>query len=107
MSEPRCNGASSARCGAHLDVAVGEEVLDQGAVRTQHASVVGGEAEGQQILQGRVLAAFCLLLQNLLARGRVLRGVRFQLMTSNTFHHPKFETLQVQLLMPTTLLLLL
>lgn len=97
MSEPRCEGANSVRGGARLDVAVGKEVLYQGAVRTQHAGVVGGEAEGQQILQGRVLAALCLLLQNLLARRRVLRGVQFQLMTSNSFHHPKFEMLQVQL----------
>lgn len=60
-----------------LDVLVREEVLHQGAVSARHAGVVDGEPKGQQLPQRRVLASFRLLLQDLLARRRVLRVSRF------------------------------
>mmetsp|Transcript_1476 Transcript_1476/g.4618 ORF Transcript_1476/g.4618 Transcript_1476/m.4618 type:complete len:419 (+) Transcript_1476:3107-4363(+) len=50
------------RAHQHLDVVVGEEVLDQRAVGAAHAGVMAGEAVGQQVAQLGVLGALLGLL---------------------------------------------
>ena len=57
----------------HLDVAVGEEVLDQRAVGARHAGVVDGEAIRQQVGDVLVLARLRLGLQDLAARAVLLQ----------------------------------
>ncbi len=49
----------------YLDVAICKQVLDKGSVRPGHASMVDGEAEGQQVAQVCVLAGLRLCLQDL------------------------------------------
>ena len=49
----------------YLDVPICKQVLDEGPVGPGHASVVDGEAEGQQVAQVRVLAGLCFRLQDL------------------------------------------
>ena len=55
----------------HLDVAVGEEVLDERAVRARQARVVDREAVREEVLERLGLGRLALLLQDL-ARRRVL-----------------------------------
>ena len=49
----------------YLDVAICKQVLNKGPVRPGHASMVDGEAEGQQIAKVCVLASLRLCLQDL------------------------------------------
>ena len=58
-----------------------KEVFNQSAVSTWHAGVVDGKSKGQKLPQRSVLARLRLLLQDLLARRRVLQETGAPLQT--------------------------